>query len=119
MDHSGNSGETEGSIDSEAVFEDPQVTLDRKLKELKETRLSPIKKSKVQEPSTTREDVDRMKKQLEEALDYETKLVERQVELHEQTRDLKIAIEKAETKKHMAALEAQKEKILAAKEAAR
>jgi hypothetical protein len=64
----------------------------------------------------TKEEFEKLKKELADSLDAEAKLVERQIELHTEERDLKVAIENAQLKNKLAALQAQKEKLATTKE---
>lgn len=103
--------ETEGSIDSEACFNDEAG----KIEEIPAPKSEPEKES----AGPTVEDLAKLKQKLAKSLQNETELLERQVELHTESRDLRIAIEKEETKRQIAKLNAEKAKILVAKEAAR
>ena len=66
----------------------------------------------------TEADVEKLKAELMESLENETAMLDRQVELEMEGRNLRIEIEKAKTKKKMEKINAQMEQVAAAKEAA-
>jgi hypothetical protein len=63
----------------------------------------------------TKGEFEKLKKELMDSLDAEATLVDRQIELHSEERDLKVAIENAQVEHTLATLRAQKEKLAAKK----
>jgi len=64
-------------------------------------------------------ELERMKKELADSLRAEEKIIEKQMSLYEQFRDLKIAVARAEVEEKLAELQAHKEKVAATKKSTR
>ena len=63
------------------------------------------------EPHAAEEDVESIRKELVESLKAETQMTERQKELYEEQRDLKIAIERAEADTKLLELQKMRERL--------
>ena len=76
-----------------------------------------VRSSAGDQKTYSQEDLEKLKQELKESLDAEAKVVDKQMELLMERRDIKIALEDAQVEEELSKLRSEKQRLVATREA--